>query len=143
MDINLSNQAALPAQQQSQPAPTATSEAGATQTVQKTPDNVVTATTQPSETSVRDDDALRRQRRGDQENSLAALEALKVEGLKTRVGYDNEQETVFLEILAPNSDQVIQRIPSESLVEFLASQVQTNSGLANLNGASNPLDQSI
>lgn len=143
MDINLSSQTAVPAQQQPQSAPSATNEAGATSTVQKTPDNVVTAATQSAETNVRDDDALRRQNRGNLESSLAALEALKIEGLKTRVGYDNEQETVFLEILAPNSDQVIQRIPSESLVEFLASQVQANSGLASLNGTSNPLDQSI
>ena len=64
MDINLSSQTAVPAQQQPQTAPSATSEAGATTTVQKTPDNVVTAATQSVETNVRDDDALRRQHRG-------------------------------------------------------------------------------
>lgn len=132
MEVNLNANVALP--QQSQQAPNATSEAGATQTVQNVPDQVVTAATNPSSTSARDDDALRREDRAAREAQVASLQDLQIEGLKTRVGFDQENDTVFLEILAPQSEDVIQRIPSESLVEFLSeqfSQVTTaNSNIA-------------
>ncbi len=133
MEVSLNTNVALP-QSQSQQNPSATSEAGATQTVQNVPDQVVTAATAPSQTSVRDDDALRREDRAAREATVASLQDLQIEGLKTRVGFDQESDTVFLEILSPQSDDVIQRIPSESLVEFLSeqfSQVTTaNSNIA-------------
>ena len=123
MEVNLPPQVTLPQQNSQQQNLGSTAEAGATQTLQKTPDNVVTATTQSSETSVRDEDALRRESRADQEIAPPTFNDLKASGLKTRVGYDNVQETVYLEILQPNTEEVLSRIPSESLLEYLADQV--------------------
>lgn len=123
MEINPASQVPLQQQTQQQ-GPNGTNVSGATQTVQNVPDQVVTAPTNAEDTNVRDDDALRRQERGAREAGVASLEDLKVQGLKTRVGFDTEYDLVFLEILTPKTEDVIQRIPSESLVEFLADQFQ-------------------
>lgn len=112
----------LPQQQQSTTPPTPAAEAGAVPTLQATPDNVVTAAVSPSETNVRDDDALRRQSGGGRDGGLASLQDLELNGVRTRVGFDAESETVFLEILQPRTEEVIQRIPSEGLVQFLNEQ---------------------
>ena len=112
----------LPQQQQSNTPPTPAADAGAVPTLQSTPDNVVTAAVSPSETNVRDDDALRRQGGGGRDGAVASLQDLQINGLRTRVGFDAENETVFLEILQPQTDEVIQRIPSEWLVQFLNEQ---------------------
>lgn len=140
MEVNVNPQVSLPTQQ-SQQAPNATSEAGATQTVQNVPDQVVTATTNTSSSNVRDDDALRRDDRASREASVAALQDLQIEGLQTRVGFDQESDTVFLEILAPQTENVIQRIPSENLVEFLAEQFERTSSTGGSNAQA--LDRSV
>ncbi len=112
----------LPQQQQSNAPQTPAADAGAVPTLQSTPDNVVTAAVAPSETNVRDDDALRRQGGGGRDGGVASLQDLQINGLRTRVGFDPENETVFLEILQPQTEEVIQRIPSEGLVQFLNEQ---------------------
>jgi len=122
MEVNLTTQVPLQQQQQTQQSPNGTNTPGTTQTVQNVPDQVVTAATNAEGSNVRDDDALRRQERGAREAALSSLEDLKIQGLKTRVGFDAENDLVFLEILTPKTENVIQRIPSESLVEFLADQ---------------------
>ena len=120
MEVSLNtNPVPLPQQQQSSTPPTPAADAGAVPTLQATPDNVVTAAVSPSETNVRDDDALRRQGGGAREGRVASLQDLQINGLRTRVGFDAENETVFLEILQPQTEEVIQRIPSEGLVQFL------------------------
>ena len=123
MDLNLASQVPLPQSNQTQQAPNATAQAGATSTVQEVPDNVVTAATEPAETNAREDDALRRQERSVREQAASQLQDLEIQGLSTRVGFDAESDTVFLEIVNPTSEEVIQRIPSENLVEFLSTQV--------------------
>jgi uncharacterized FlaG/YvyC family protein len=128
MDVNLTTQVPLPQSQQSQQAPNATSQAGATSTLQDVPDNVVTAATQGSETNAREDDALRRQERAAREQAISQLEDLQLQGLQTRVGFDAESDRVFLEVLLPNTEEVIQRIPSENLIQFLQSQVDAIGG---------------
>ncbi|RED52430.1 hypothetical protein [Aestuariispira insulae] len=128
MEVNLPPQVTLPQNATQNQNHGSTAEAGATQTLQKTPDHVVTATTQGAETNVRDEDALRRESRADQDLAPPTFDSLKVNGLKTRVGYDNVQETVYLEILQPNTDEVLSRIPSEELLEYLANQVEQVSG---------------
>ncbi len=112
----------LPQQQPSTTPPNPAVDAGAVPTLQSTPDNVVTAPVAPTETNVREDDAFRRQGAPTREGGAASLADLQIEGLSTRVGFDAESETVFLEILQPQTDEVIQRIPSEGLVQFLNEQ---------------------
>ena len=123
MEVSLNtNPVPLPQQQQSSTPPNPAAEAGAVPTLQATPNNVVTAAVSPSETNVRDDDALRRQGGNGREGGVASLQDLELNGLRTRVGFDAENETVFLEILQPRTEEVIQRIPSEGLVQFLNEQ---------------------
>ncbi|MCR9220796.1 MAG: hypothetical protein NXI21_11260 [Alphaproteobacteria bacterium] len=122
MEVNLTTQVPLQQQQQSQQGPNATNSSGATQTVQNVPDQVVTAATNAEDANVRDEDALRRQERSAREAGVASIDDLRIQGLKTRVGFDTENDLVFLEILTPKTEDVIQRIPSESLIEFLADQ---------------------
>jgi uncharacterized FlaG/YvyC family protein len=133
MEVNLPAQLLTPQSAQQQPASqqtTVANQVGATQTVQAVPDQVVTAATDPTATNTREDDALRRQERPSREPPIATLEDLQVQGLTTRIDYDTERERVFLEILAPRTNEVLQRIPSENLLDFLATQIvqQPSSG---------------
>lgn len=144
MEVHLPTQSALPTAQQSQTATSTTSDAGATATLQKTPDNVVTAATGAESSNVRDDDAMRRQERSDRDLQIDTLENLKVSGLKTRIGYDIEDERVYLEILIPDTNEVLQRIPSESLLNFLAQQISKSVGLnPTIDSNGKPVSQSI
>ena len=140
MDVNLTSQVPLPQGQQQQTAPNATNQSGATSTVQNVPDNVVTAATDATETSAREDDALRRQDRSEREQAIASLQDFQTEGLRTRVGFDAESDRVFLEILAPQTEEVIQRIPSENLIEFLQTEVDP---VAARSSSAQTLDASI
>lgn len=124
MDVNLNPQ--VPLQQNSQTqqsAPNATAQANATTTLQTVPDVVVTAATENSQTSAREEDALRRQDRSVREQGVSSLQDFEVRGLTTRVGFDAEADRVFLEILLPESEEVLRRIPSENLIEFLQTRV--------------------
>ncbi|MEQ8442059.1 MAG: flagellar protein FlaG [Alphaproteobacteria bacterium] len=140
MDVNLTTQVPLPQGQQQQSAPNATNQSGATATVQNVPDNVVTAATDATETSAREDDALRRQDRSEREQALASLQDFQLQGLRTRVGFDAESDRVFLEILLPRTEEVIRRIPSENLIEFLQSEVDP---VAARSSSAQALDASI
>lgn len=136
MDVNLASQVPLPQQ-----APNATAQAGATSTLQDVPDNVVTAATEPADTNARQEDALRRQERSVREQAASQLQELEIRGLSTRVGFDTENDTVFLEIINAASQEVIQRIPSENLIEYLSSQV--NNTATTDAGSSPALDRSV
>lgn len=107
--------------QQVQPSLSQTAEAGATKTEQTAPDNVVTALTDPDALSAREDDALRRDSRSSG-GGLATIDSLRVSGFKTRIDYDNERERVFLEIIEPKTEEILQRIPSEGLLEYLSEE---------------------
>lgn len=141
MDVNLTTQVPLQQQQQTQQSPNGTNAPGTTQTVQNLPDQVVTAPANAEESNVRDDDALRRQERSAREPGISSLQDLQIQGLKTRVGFDTENDLVFLEILTPKTEDVIQRIPSESLVEFLAEQFQQT--IESAGAAAGSFDRSI
>lgn len=138
MDIAFTPQVNLPQTNTPQTNVGATAEAGATSTVQKVPDNVVTAATETEQSNVRDDDASRRESRPDNPATLDTFQNLQIDGFQTRLGFDNESDVFYLEILQPDSDNVVQRIPSESLVEYLNSkfdeliQESTSSSAANL-----------
>lgn len=142
MEVNLSPQLLTPQQPQQSQQPSATNQAGATQTLQPLPDQAVTATTDTTEANAREDDALRRRERSEREQQppLARLEDLAIQGFGTRIDYDLERERIFLEIITPSTEEVIQRIPSENLLDFLASQAFLDSGATD---GAETLDQSV
>jgi len=135
-----------PVQAQPQSAPQtnqagSTVEAGAVATLASVADNVVTAAVATSDPDTRSDDATRRQNNSEP-SGLASLQEFRARGLSTRIGFDPENEQVFLEILAPRTQDVIQRIPSEGLVEFLSEQfsrIVTNGA----NGGNPSFDASV
>ena len=141
MEINITPPVPLSQNSQTQQAPNATTQARATTTVQSVPDNVVTATTDSAQPNTREDDALRRRERSVREQGVSALQELQIQGLKTRVGFDAETDVVFLEVLLPNTEEVLRRIPSENLIEFLQSQVDRISNRGD--SASRAFDTSI
>ena len=141
MEINITPPVPLSQNSLTQQAPNATTQAGATTTVQNVPDNVVTATTDSAQPNTREDDALRRRERSVREQGVSALQELQIQGLKTRVGFDAETDVVFLEVLLPNTEEVLRRIPSENLIEFLQSQVDRISNRGD--SASRAFDTSI
>ncbi|MDJ0685620.1 MAG: flagellar protein FlaG [Alphaproteobacteria bacterium] len=96
--------------------------AGGVAPVQGAPDSVVTPTVSATDANAREDDALRRPSNRERDAAVASLQSLELAGLSTRIGFDPENEQVFLEILQPSTEEVIQRIPSEALVEFLDQQ---------------------
>ena len=53
-------------------------------------------------------------------SGLAPFDSLRVSGFKTRIDYDSERERVFLEIIEPKTEEILQRIPSEGLLEYLS-----------------------
>ncbi|WP_259783134.1 hypothetical protein [Aestuariispira ectoiniformans] len=124
IEVNLPPQTTPQQQQPQQQSLNATAQAGATATEQTSPDNVVTATTDLANPNTREEDASRRESRGDRQSPLATLENLKINGLNTRLEYDNDHEVVFLEILQPRTEEVVQKIPSEKLVEYLSEQAK-------------------
>lgn len=142
IEVNLPPQTTPQQQQPQQQSLNATAQAGATETEQASPDNVVTATTELGNTNTRDEDASRRESRGERNSPLATIDDLKIDGLSTRLEYDNDHEVVFLEILQPRTEEVVQKIPSERLIEYLSEQareaISENTALSG-----NPLDQSI
>jgi len=117
---------------------TVTNQVGATQTIQAVPDQVVTATADPAAANAREEDAMRRQERGSREPSVATIQDLEIKGLTTRIDYDVERERVFLEILTPQTQEVLQRIPSENLLDFLAAQTASLTG-----SSSEVIDRSV
>lgn len=142
IEVNLPPQTTPLQQQPQQQSLNATAQAGATATEQSSPDNVVTAAPETGASNTRDEDASRRESRGERNSPLATIDDLRISGLNTRLEYDNDHEVVFLEILQPRTEEVVQKIPSERLVEYLSDQAQEilERG-ASFSG--NPLDQSI
>lgn len=144
MEVNPAPQVALQQQQTAQQqTPNATNAPGVAQTVQSVPDQVVTAATNAEETNVREDDAQRNRQDNSREPNIASLEDLKLAGLKTRVGFDTEHDLVYLEILTPKTEDVIQRIPSEHLVEYLADEFQEALESGPVREAAQSFDRSI
>ncbi|MDX1738672.1 MAG: hypothetical protein R3261_10575 [Alphaproteobacteria bacterium] len=142
MDVSFVPQVNLPQTNTTQPNVGATAEAGAVSTVQKTPDNVVTAATESNASNVREDDASRQESRPKNPPTLDTFQNLKFDGFQTRLGFDDESDIFFLEILQPDSDNVIQRIPSESLVEYLNSKFD-ELVKESFSGSASGLDQAI
>ena len=106
-------------------------------------DNVVTATTDTAASNQREDDASKRESRPSTPPTLDTFQNLQLNGFDSRLGFDNETEVFYLEILQPETDNVIQRIPSESLVEYLNSQTQELLSSVSPPVSNNNLDQSI
>lgn len=109
--------------QPAQPAPTPATDAGA---IQSNPQNVVTppAKAEPAPEDRRQD-VLGQQAedKAPGQSTNANIASGEAGGLtrRTTLNFDSEQNRVFLEVIDKKTDEVIQRIPSENFVSFVAS----------------------
>ena len=109
--------------QPAQPDPTPATDAGA---LQNNPENVVTppAKAEPAPEDRRRDVLGQQAEDGAQGLSRRTdLSDGEPAGLtrRTTLNFDSEQNRVFLEVIDKKTDEVIQRIPSENFVNFVAS----------------------
>ena len=125
MEIHIQNQPTLPSAQQTQAATSVTNNTGSVNTLQKSPDNVVSAASDIEKSNVRDDDAARRQEKSTLDLNIKRFEEQKIIGVKARIGYDREDKNIYLEIIMPKTEEVIQRIPSKEFAQFLSTQISS------------------
>ncbi len=114
-------------QQTSQASNTTNNTTGATtdaaKTVQAKPDNVVTVAAETGGT--------RNERRRDtpgrvsQDQTDKAVQDLRLTNRRTQIGFDTELNRVFLEIIDTKTNEVVDEIPPEQLVRFVAEQLRT------------------
>jgi uncharacterized FlaG/YvyC family protein len=104
----------------------------AVKTLLSNPDSVVS---QPGESAgpkndrdrslERDSDRdLARKKQPELNSAQQALDSLKFSSRRTQVGFNNELNKVFLEVVDTRTDQVIEQIPSEKLVKFVNEQLE-------------------
>jgi uncharacterized FlaG/YvyC family protein len=70
------------------------------------------------------DRGLARQKQPELKSAQQALDSLKFSSRRTQVGFNNELNKVFLEVVDTRTDQVIEQIPSEKFVEFVSEQLE-------------------
>ena len=96
----------------------------AVKTLQSNPDAVVS---QPSESAGPGNDkgkGLARQEQPELRSAQQALDSLKFSSRRTQVGFNNELNKVFLEVVDTRTDQVVEQIPSEEFVRFVSEQLE-------------------
>ena len=96
---------------------------GQTATIDTNPENTVTP--------VANGEALQNDRRQDQlgrddtqslrsdQQATRAPEDLSLLGFRTTLNFDSEQNRIFLQIVNTDTEEVIEQIPSDQLVEFV------------------------
>ena len=112
-------------------------------TVQSNPSNVVTATAKSEGSrSARRDDTSSRAAQEVTVSARQAIDSLRLTNRRTQIGFNSELNRVFLEVINAKTDEVVERIPSERLVRFVAEQLETPEPVEiGPNGA--VLDQSV
>ena len=131
-------------QQSSQTAPAADNA-----TLQKNPENVVTPTQQGDRSSEdRRQDVLGRQNEDDLQNrptrSNESGNGQSVLSRRTTLSFDSEQNRVFLEVIDQETNEVIERIPSEKFLEFVSKILEPPKGAdAESSPETNGIDQSV
>lgn len=99
--------------------------AASVQTLQA-PNNAVQALNRSDETAVNDQNSQNAGR--DNSGSAGRFDDQLINNFSTRVKFDDSTGSIFIEIVDVSRENVIQRIPPESLVDFLKT---TNDYIAN------------
>lgn len=126
MDVNFTSLPSLQPQSGSQSGnnPIPAGGDSAVKTLQSNPDSVVS---QASETPSPQNDSgqsLTQQEQPELQSAQQALDSLKFSSRRTQVGFNNELNKVFLEVVDTRTDQVVEQIPSEKFVQFVSEQLQ-------------------
>lgn len=125
MDVNFSSLPTLQTQSGSQnggnPIPGGNS---AVKTLQSNPDSVVSQTGQSAGPQNDSGRGPARQEQPELQSAQQALDSLKFSSRRTQVGFNNELNKVFLEVVDTRTDQVVEQIPSEEFVRFVSEQLE-------------------
>ena len=125
MDVNFSSLPSL----QSQPTASSGSSSGsggnsAVKTIQSSPDAVVTQVSQSDGPQNESGNGFSRQEQVALQGAQQALESLRFSSRKTQLGFNNELNKIFIEVVDTRTDTVVEQIPSEKLVKFVSEQLE-------------------
>lgn len=126
MDVNFSSLPSLQPQPGGQSGNSQAASAGssAVKTQQSNPDTVVKQTNQASGPQNETGRGLARQDPPELKSAQQALESLRFTSRRTQVGFNNELNRVFLEVIDTRTNQVVEQIPSEEFVRFVHEQLE-------------------
>lgn len=125
MDVNFSSLPSLQSQSSSQSGSNPIPGGGsAVKTLQSNPDAVVSQSSQSNGPENDNGKGLTRQDLPELKSAQQALDSLKFSSRRTQVGFNNELNKVFLEVVDTRTDQVIEQIPSEEFVRFVSEQLE-------------------
>ena len=68
--------------------------------------------------------SLSAQEQPELQSAQQALDSLRFSSRKTQVGFNNELNKVFIEVVDTRTDTVVEQIPSEKFVKFVSEQLQ-------------------
>ncbi len=125
MDVNFTSLPSLQTQSggQSGSNPNAGGDS-AVKTLQSNPDSVVSQSGQSPGPQNDSDPGLARQEQPELQSAQQAHDSLKFSSRRTQVGFNNELNKVFLEVVDTRTDQVVEQIPSEEFVKFVSEQLE-------------------
>ena len=127
MDINFSSTPPNLTQNSAQTTGTTSTSGNASEgvdTLQTNPDTVVSQSNSPgapqNETKNQPDNSAT----SNINNTQQELDTLNLSGRRTQVGFNNELNKVFLEVVDTRTEQVIEQIPSEKFVRFVHERLE-------------------
>ena len=97
----------------------------AVKTLQSNPASVVSQSNSPSGLGDGNGGGQTKQEQPDLKSAQQALDSLKFSSRRTQVGFNNELNKVFLEVVDTRTDQVVEQIPSEEFVRFVSEQLES------------------
>ena len=121
MDVNFSSLPSL----QSQPTASSGSSSGsggnsAVKTIQSSPDAVVPQVSQSDGPQNESGNGFSRQEQAELQGAQQALESLRFSSRKTQLGFNNELNKIFIEVVDTRTDTVVEQIPSEKFVKVVS-----------------------
>lgn len=126
MDVNFTSLPSLQTQSGSSNGSNSVSAGGdsAVKTLQSNPDSVVTQISQSAGPQNDTGNSFAQQRQPELQSAQQALDSLRFSSRRTQVGFNNELNKVFLEVVDTRTDTVVEQIPSEEFVRFVSEQLQ-------------------
>jgi len=126
MDVNFSSLPSLQPQSSSQSGsnPAVSAGSSAVRTLSTNPDDVVKQASVPFGPQNESGRGLARQDPPELKSAQQALDSLRFSSRRTQVGFNNELNRVFLEVVDTRTEQVVEQIPSEEFVRFVHEQLE-------------------
>ena len=115
----------------------------AVKTLQSNPASVVSQSSSSSGPGNDNGSGLTGQEQPELKSAQQALDSLKFSSRRTQVGFNNELNKVFLEVVDTRTDQVVEQIPSEEFVRFVSEQLEPPKQRADGDSNGAVIDQAV